>query len=218
MIEFDDEIIQAWQSILLAISTEWEGMCEEQLNSLPATAFKQAVDLDTVNMTKKLREALAILATHEAIPVLRYLKPLLIAVWNMVKVGVDVQSRMLKHLQVTFECFAPDQYFFDRYLKHYFLNCHRLQGVLRVYSEMRDGKIRNFYHYRKRMNRLTKSIKHQVGKMGKQLSEELFQRVEKKQELAYPPQENKVHTWRLTFKLTNIYLYIYIYIYIYIYK
>ena len=81
---FDQDIMHAWQFLLLTITSEWESICEQQLTDLPPEAFKRAVDIETVKMTRKLREALARQGWY----------------LELGKSGVDVQSRLLKHIQV----------------------------------------------------------------------------------------------------------------------
>ena len=134
-------------------------------------AWGGAVDQQTVHMYQQLRKAVVdfVLTTRKPVPHLKYLKPLLIAIWNREKIGVDVVSRLLKNVQLQNERFGPQHYLFDRYLKLILLNCHRLHGLLMIYDEVKSGRIHKFQQYKTRMNEVHESFQQFIWQVGKAL-------------------------------------------------
>lgn len=167
LIEFPEQDIDAWLGVLDVANQNWAG-----LTPGVDVDWGRAVDQHTVELYRRLRKAIvdAVLTRQEPVPNLKYIKPVVIAMWNREKVGVDVVSRLLKNVQLQNENFGPQPYLYDRYTKLLLLNSHRLHALLMIYSDLIDGKIRDFATYRARMNAVHLSFRQSVGNVGKALA------------------------------------------------
>ena len=148
VLEFTDELKNEWLSVIKKMRSEY-GQWEEALPDV--RVWGRAVDTQTVSAHLKLRTALeAYSRRFGPIDDLKYIKPTVVAMWNRVKVGVDTVSRMLKNIQINHEHLTPHTYFFDRILKLYLLNCHRLVSLLKIHDELKNNKIKTIHQFNDR--------------------------------------------------------------------
>jgi hypothetical protein len=166
-ITFAEDLCVAWIKLLERLHTRWGTETPEAMDD-----WGRAVDAHTVDMSKKLRAAMVefVARTGMPLPVLRYVKPLLIGTWNQEKVGVDVRTRELKNVQVANESLGPQLYFFDRYFKMIMLNIHRLLAIAKAYVAIQGGKIKSFPQFRAYMHAQQGCFQDFMGRVGEKLS------------------------------------------------
>lgn len=73
-----------------------------------------------------------VLSNGAPIPRAKYIVPKLVAVWNMIKGGVDVYSRYLKNVKVDFSSLHPVSFIVMRLIMTMLLNCKHSLDVLKV--------------------------------------------------------------------------------------
>ena len=105
--------------------------------------FGHAVDSQTVHLWQKL--SATIIEVHRAfseqnnsfrMPPAHDLLPYAIYLWNHVKGGQDVCSRILKNVKVDFRGLSPRAFILIRFVLTALMNAHMLKRLLRVETEL----------------------------------------------------------------------------------
>ena len=165
IVRFTDNQLKAWKNSLRAI------MHIKITPELIQSNWGRAVDKNTVDLHVNLRIALVELAREKgAIPIIQYVKPTLTAMWNRVKCGADVVSRLLSHAELPNQTYGPDEYIFDRLLKLIMVASYRLFCVLEINVALKEGKITTMFQLNDRRNKIFGSFRKAIGQLGKQLA------------------------------------------------
>ena len=135
-----------------AYVTMMERVCQQNITVLQNSRHRQgespqefghAVDSHTVHLWQKL--SAAIIEVHRAsaeqnnsirMPPAHDLLPYAISLWNHVKGGQDVCSRILKNVKVDFRGLSPRAFILIRFVLTALMNAHMLKRLLRVETEL----------------------------------------------------------------------------------
>ncbi|MGH3055438.1 MAG: SAP domain-containing protein, partial [Gaiellaceae bacterium] len=114
-----------------------------QAVNLETAELGNAVDMETIKFTQKLARAIMILNSQriqngeELLPPAHQITPELVALWNSIKGGQDVVSRILKNVKIDFAVLSPRAFTFIRSIQIMLLNAHL---SLRIFSIVEKGQ------------------------------------------------------------------------------
>ena len=135
LIEFGDDMISAYKA---AIAHGLATVSLESISRIPAADLGYAVDQHTVSCWRRLSRAIKDenerrrRADEPALPPAHAILPSAVSIWNNVKGGQDVVSRILKNVKVDFRSLTPRTFIWFRFVLLSLLNAHLINRLLNV--------------------------------------------------------------------------------------
>ena len=133
---FKQEDIQKYYDIMNIMKVNHLDWFHDDIKNYPKDLeFKHAVDNHTVQLWRKLGEALRDLFDENGdLRPAHEIKPYIVVLWNLLKGGQDVMSRMLTDVKIDFKNLSPRCYVFMRQIKTQLLNIHHILHLITLFE------------------------------------------------------------------------------------